>query len=301
MGRELKRVALDFEWPLDKVWEGYLNPYYEKKLECPHCDGSGSTPEAKFLADQWYGKVPFKPEDRGSVPYTSDHPVVMSVACRNVAYSPSFYGEGSLAVLREAERLVKHLNRGWNHHLNELDVAALLEAGRLWDFTRHWDSEARKWVDNDPVVIPTPQQVNDWSLSGMGHDSINQWAVVGAECERRGIVSSCPHCDGEGATWPSKEDEAACEAWVKTEPPVGEGWQMWETVSEGSPISPVFETPEELAGYMTGRKWGGDDGTPYETWLTFITKVGFSVSLIGTSEGILDGVTASVKMLSETS
>jgi hypothetical protein len=30
------------------------------------------------------------------------------------------------------------------------------------------------------------------------------------------------------------------------EPPVGDGYQLWETTSEGSPVSPVFETLEEL-------------------------------------------------------
>ena len=34
------------------------------------------------------------------------------------------------------------------------------------------------------------------------------------------------------------------------EPPVGEGWQMWETTSEGSPISPVFASPEDLATWL---------------------------------------------------
>ena len=28
MGRELKRVPLDFQWPENKVWDGYLNPHY---------------------------------------------------------------------------------------------------------------------------------------------------------------------------------------------------------------------------------------------------------------------------------
>lgn len=30
------------------------------------------------------------------------------------------------------------------------------------------------------------------------------------------------------------------------EPPVGEGYQLWDTTSEGSPISPVFKTMDEL-------------------------------------------------------
>jgi hypothetical protein len=46
------------------------------------------------------------------------------------------------------------------------------------------------------------------------------------------------------------ELEAKIEAWVKTEPPEGEGWQVWETVSEGSPVSPVFATADDLVRWL---------------------------------------------------
>ena len=32
----------------------------------------------------------------------------------------------------------------------------------------------------------------------------------------------------------------------RIEPPYGNGWQMWEDVSEGTPISPVFKTAKQL-------------------------------------------------------
>ncbi len=38
MGREVKRVALDFEWPLNEVWEGFIDPYWR---QCAECKGSG--------------------------------------------------------------------------------------------------------------------------------------------------------------------------------------------------------------------------------------------------------------------
>lgn len=34
------------------------------------------------------------------------------------------------------------------------------------------------------------------------------------------------------------------------DPPSGEGYQMWETTSEGSPITPVFEDPDELVKHI---------------------------------------------------
>jgi hypothetical protein len=33
------------------------------------------------------------------------------------------------------------------------------------------------------------------------------------------------------------------------DPPTGDGYQLWETTSEGSPISPVFATLDELCAY----------------------------------------------------
>ena len=39
MGRELKRVPLDFNYPLKKVWKGYSNPYF---VECPSCENDES-------------------------------------------------------------------------------------------------------------------------------------------------------------------------------------------------------------------------------------------------------------------
>ena len=50
MGRELRRVPLDFAWPLQKVWAGFLNPHWRP---CPeqaanNCHG-GSTSAGKWL------------------------------------------------------------------------------------------------------------------------------------------------------------------------------------------------------------------------------------------------------------
>lgn len=70
-------------------------------------------------------------------------------------------------------------------------------------------------------------------------------------------------------------------------PPEGPGWQMWENTSEfGSPISPVFKTPEDLA------RWLADSGTSafafmtatYEEWLAMIEGPGYSFSG-GTEDG----------------
>ena len=52
MGREIKRVPLDFNWPLNMQWKGYMNPYTSQK--CTVCDSTGLNPETKQISDDWY-------------------------------------------------------------------------------------------------------------------------------------------------------------------------------------------------------------------------------------------------------
>lgn len=295
MGRELKRVALDFNWPLEKVWRGYLNPHYAHCHDCPHCKGSGSSPMALRLKDRWYGYEPFRPKDRGSRPFMPTHPAVWAQAERHVNSNPGFYGTGDSAINREANRLSGFFNRQWSHHLNADDVAALVKAHRLMDFTHTW-TPGKGWQPKSPPYVPTPEEVNVWSLSNFGHDSINQWVVVAAECERLGVEKTCKHCNGEGSFWDTPEDKQAADDWTPTEPPGGDGYQIWETVSEGSPISPVFATPEALAQHMAKTRFGADVGTSYDTWLKFILGPGWAPSLIGDANGIRSGVEAMVAM-----
>lgn len=297
MGRELKRVSLEFNWPLYKPYEGFINPLHVAK-KCRACNGGGYSCEAKRLSDLWYGYVPFKPEDRSSVPFKPTDEPVLAAAIRNIANAPEYYGWDSGAVDREARRLSAHFNSSWSHHLNADDVAALVEAERLYDLTSDF-TPGKGWVKKSPAVIPTPREVNEWSIRGMGHDSINQWICAKAECARLGISETCAGCDGEGEHWPSEEAKKAYEDWQSAEPPSGEGYQIWETVSEGSPISPVFSTPEDLARHMATTSYGADKGTPYETWLKFINGPGWAPSLIGDGNGLRSGVEAIVESTSD--
>lgn len=105
MGRELKRVPLDFAWPLKLVWGGYVNPYNSQAQECPDCKGRG--------------------------------------------------------------------------------------------------------------------------------------------CKDHGL-STCKLCEGVGELWHSPEAAARRDAWQCEDPPIGDGFQLWETTSDGSPVSPVFATLDEL-------------------------------------------------------
>lgn len=52
MGREIKRVALDFNWPIGFIWKGYQNPY--RPIECKKCLGSGLNEASERLERTWY-------------------------------------------------------------------------------------------------------------------------------------------------------------------------------------------------------------------------------------------------------
>lgn len=291
MGRTVKRVALDFSWPLDKVWSGYLNPHRDERDPCPHCGGRGDSPQVRRLHALWYGHAPFKPEDRGSVPWTPEDAATRRWAERQCRQSPEFYGTGEEAILRESIRICGHWNNAWSHHLNDDDVQALLDAGRLVEFTHTWTPEDG-WQPRPDFVKPTARQVNEWSLMGMGHDSINASVVICAEAERLGHKTACEHCDGEGEVWHNEEARARYEAWKRQEPPAGEGFQMWETITEGSPISPVFETEEALAKWLVLNLHDSDERTSYSQWLEFIRCEGTAPTLMLTSEGLQTGVEA---------
>lgn len=225
MGREVKRVPLNFDWPVNKTWEGYLNPNY---VECTACKGSGETMAMKRLGDL-VGLLMLSGSDSAEQkchPYFHETPLYNS---RGKTCGPD---------------------------MAEL-TGALAGRQPRWPF---------------------------------GHDCVDRWSATRKIINAAGLPESwgrCPDCDGEGIP---RDKIEIYESWQKSEPPEGEGWQVWETVSEGSPISPVFATPEELAAHMAQTRWGADQGTSYETWLKFIVGPGWAISGVMDSKGFRTGV-----------
>lgn len=68
---------------------------------------------------------------------------------------------------------------------------------------------------------------------------------------------------------------------------------MYEDTSEGTPISPAFETPEELARWLVDNNASAFGGEPasYEGWLR-VAKGGFAPSMVLSSAGLQTGVDA---------
>jgi len=138
-----------------------------------------------------------------------------------------------------------------------LDVLThlILMAG---DAARRTDQELHPWLRDIPLA-PTARPGADMAaltegLAGradqiFGHDSIDRSRAAAKIREAAGMPDTwgvCQICRGHSI---HPDDIEASEAWQGTDPPEGDGWQLWETTSEGSPLSPVFPTAADLAAW----------------------------------------------------
>jgi hypothetical protein len=79
-------------------------------------------------------------------------------------------------------------------------------------------------------------------------------------------------------------------------------YQIYETISEGTPISPVFQTEEELIKYLVedgrGMGIGGECFKMTETEAKlYISNGGFAFTMISINGKIMGGVEAAVRYL----
>ncbi len=221
MGREVKRVPMDFDWPLQKVWEGYVGPSADK---CPDC---------------FYGQTP------------------ALTALEHIAHMLLIAADDS--------------GRGrWHPYFQSTPIV-------------HDD------LQPDPALHDVARGLTGKdTTSPFGYDAVARWSATKAIIKAAGLPEDwgvCTVCGGDGGTL---ESQARAEAFVATEPPTGDGWQLWETVSEGSPVSPVFGSAEALATWMASN----DQARDYATALRSI-EVGRAPSFIMGPGGFTSGVDAS--------
>ena len=94
----------------------------------------------------------------------------------------------------------------------------------------------------------------------------------------------CPQCYGTGKDSPKIEPPKGYD-WEKTD-----GYQIWQDVSEGGPVSPVFRKPEDLAKWMDENDNSVTRDTTYEGWLRFIKEGGSAPSFISGGGRLGSGV-----------
>jgi len=218
MGRTMKRVPMDFDWPLGRVWKGFLNPY--EGCDCPWCYDKGRrgsygyTKEAQEYEKLWYGQY-----------------------CGEYVRHPYRLGE------RYCPSKKPYTLERWEY-----------------DFIVSNDRLRKDLFECEPKDVPPFEDLTEWLLRhnlSMRIDAIFVSMMTDEYCRRKGVPSTCPHCNGSGKVWQTEEVHRLHDEWERIEPPTGEGYQLWETTSEGSPKSPVFATFDELC------EWCAENATTF--------------------------------------
>ncbi len=236
MGREIKRVPLDFDWPLNKVWEGFLMPERLERNPCPDCQG-GQT-----YAGWWLQRL-----------------------CQR------------LGMLAED---ISEQQRG-----RPLHPWLALDPYPVTDSTHLFMAATR-------VIRPSADMVD--LVRGLGFDGMGtDYKIYQAISKAAGLphFGHCVTCDGSGGLEVYVGQNTDRDAWKESEPPAGEGWQLWETVSEGSPISPVFADADGLAHWLTTEDacWGAMSRPMTIEQARGFVSVGWAPSMIADTGGIHDG------------
>lgn len=109
--------------------------------------------------------------------------------------------------------------------------------------------------------------------------------------------AACGVCEGYPEYQPDKKCKwCGSKGFVQydtIQPPAGPYFQLWETVSEGSPVSPPFETEEALAAHMvTDKRWGETYRATYEQWLAMVKAGNTFASLVISGGRLMNGVEA---------
>jgi hypothetical protein len=240
IGREVKRVALDFDAPVGKTWEPRLRSPERDFPACPTCGPVSGSGHGRDSAGREKGD--------GLTP-----------AARQI--EETFYA------LHLPNGPVREIYR-WDNKISQDEVDNLVAQQRLSTWIRDDSERGGHWeqLPRDAAEVNEIQ-----SRGGLdSFDALDRWKLVRYRCERLGIVPECPECNGHGDIATDEEREAA-DNWQFPEPPEGPGWQMWQTVTEGGPVSPVFETPTELAQWLADNEKGvAGEAFEWGEWMRII-------------------------------
>lgn len=159
-------------------------------------------------------------------------------------------------------REVRRVPANWEHPKDEKGHLIPLFGDSFKEHAARWDEEAAQWEKGFYRLC----KENKWKSKGPDQTgTFEDWNGVRPE-----EYDYMPN-------WPEVE---------RTH------YQMYETVTEGTPISPVMETPEALARWLADNNASAfaDMGATYDQWLTTI-KRGWVVSAVGIQgKGLVSGV-----------
>ena len=159
-------------------------------------------------------------------------------------------------------REVRRVPGNWEHpKYPNGDFVPLYDGSSFTDELREWEKHAAKWAEGLYYSWE-----GGWIPLEDGKKSVGFEEWYGHK----------PYPDDYMPEWPEEERTHL---------------MMYETTSEGTPISPAFETPEELAQWLADNKASafGSMTATYEQWLA-MCKVGWAISAVSDATGMHSGV-----------
>ncbi len=155
-----------------------------------------------------------------------------------------------------------------------------------WQHPKHWTGGMRGPEERYKPLFPGERYqpaVDEWDagLAAWKRGEYPEYADP-AECQAttyEQYSGQRPHRDDYMPNWPAEQRTHL---------------MMYEDTSEGTPISPAFATPEELARWLadTNASAFGREGASYEAWLR-IARGGWAPSMVFTPQaGLQSGVSA---------
>ena len=160
-------------------------------------------------------------------------------------------------------REVRRVPAGWEHPKDEGGNHVPLYGGSFDEADAAWTEGWQRWQKGE---------VKDWSKDGAWKPKPS--SATGTYTEWAG---GRPNPDEYMPQWA---------------PGLATHFMMYETCSEGTPISPAFATPEELAQWLADNEASafGDQTASYESWLR-VARGGWAPSAVmNPGEGIVSGV-----------
>lgn len=296
---EIRRVPVGFDWPINKIWAGFVNPHYKRCPTCADGDSGGSSNSQRLDAFMRYIAL---------------------------AVTASLRRPDNFEPRVDWSHLTEPVDRWPFENLDPVAVFATLTGQTISDADARiirccagtepaehhyraqlarWDADRRVVIDaHGPMYYPHPYLCEAGigdpgttfcklveALPGFKLDAFQceTWEAEKAIMALAGVTIEgwydCQTCGGEGIDPDSLE---AYNTWEKSNPPAGPAYQLWETVSDGSPQSPAFEAPEALAAWLANNF--KHERQSADRWLKFIAGPGWAPSMVVSDGRAMGGV-----------
>lgn len=156
-------------------------------------------------------------------------------------------------------RAARRVPPTWEHPKDERGKYIPLLEGSFAEELTEWCEQALRWLQGEKAL---PHYDESTRKCRLVYEPIGDYAGSLYDW-----IGEPPRDEGWMPSWPEHE---------RTH------WQMYETTSEGTPLSPVMDSPEALARWLadSGASAFGKETASYEQWLgTILAGGSFSAAM----------------------